>query len=48
MKILLKQGADPGATDLHGKTALSWAAENGHDGVVRLLRLSDAKSPSGL
>jgi ankyrin repeat protein len=37
-KVLLKQGVDVDSKDSkHGRTPLSWAAENGHEVVVQLL-----------
>ena len=38
MKLLLEKGADVESKDRHyGRTPLSWAAENGHEAVVKLL-----------
>jgi ankyrin repeat protein len=34
---LVKIGHDPGSRDGYGRTPLSWAAEKGHEAVVRLL-----------
>ena len=34
---LLRHGRRPDLKDSYGRTPLSWAAENGHDGVVKLL-----------
>ena len=35
--LLLAKNADIEATSNDGRTALSYAAENGHEGVVKLL-----------
>ncbi|KAF7507547.1 hypothetical protein GJ744_010338 [Endocarpon pusillum] len=37
VKTLLERGADAGWKDINGRTPLSWAAENGHEAVVKLL-----------
>ena len=37
MKLLLEKGADVESKDQYGQTPLSWAAENGHEAVVKLL-----------
>ncbi|RGP58884.1 ankyrin repeat protein [Fusarium sporotrichioides] len=37
IELLDKEGADVNETDIHGKTALSYAVEKGHESVVRLL-----------
>ena len=38
MKLLLEKGADMESKDRHyGQTPLWWAAENGHEAVVKLL-----------
>ncbi|KIX09816.1 uncharacterized protein Z518_00897 [Rhinocladiella mackenziei CBS 650.93] len=37
MRALLAQGASLTSTDAHGRTPLSWAAENGNEAVVKLL-----------
>ena len=37
MKLLLEKGADLESKDDYGQTPLSWAAENGHEAVVKLL-----------
>ena len=37
MRLLLEKGADVKATDRDGRTALIWAAQDGHEAVVRLL-----------
>ena len=37
MIALLKNGHDPNFKDTNGQTPLSWAAENGHEAVVKLL-----------
>ena len=34
---LLKNRHDPDIKDTYGRTPLSWAAENGHEAVVKLL-----------
>ena len=47
MKLLLaKDGVDPDSKDdEYGQTPLSWAAENGHEAVVRLLLAKDGVDP---
>ena len=35
---LLNSGRNPDLKDSYGKTPLSWAAENGHEAVVKLLK----------
>ena len=35
--MLIDAGADPYATDFYGMTALHWACESGHGGIVQLL-----------
>ena len=37
----LENGDEPDLKDSDGRTPLSWAAGNGHDGVVRLLAVRD-------
>ena len=37
MKLLLEKGAELESKDEYGRTPLSWAAENGHEAVVKLL-----------
>ena len=37
MELLLDKGADLEAKDKDGQTPVSWAAENGHEAVVKLL-----------
>jgi ankyrin repeat protein len=37
MIALLENGHDPNFKDTNGRTPLSWAAENGHEAVVKLL-----------
>jgi ankyrin repeat protein len=37
MIALLKNGHDLDSEDTYGQTPLSWAAENGHEAVVKLL-----------
>ena len=37
MKLLLDRGAELESQDSYGRTALSWAAGNGHETVVKLL-----------
>jgi ankyrin repeat protein len=37
VRLLLELKADVNTKDGHEKTALSWAAQNGHKAVVRLL-----------
>jgi ankyrin repeat protein len=42
VKLLLAQdGVDPDSKDTSGRTPLSWAAENGHEAVVKLLQSND-------
>jgi ankyrin repeat protein len=41
MIALLKKGHDPNAKDGYGRTALFWAAKNGHGAVVELLLEKD-------
>jgi ankyrin repeat protein len=38
VKLLLERGAQIESRDSLGQTPLSWAAENGHEAVVLLLR----------
>ena len=38
VRLFLKQGADAAVTDPQGRTALDLAQENGHSGMVRLLK----------
>jgi hypothetical protein len=40
VRMLLIKGADANSKDGHGRTPLSWAAQKGHAGIVKLL-LSD-------
>ena len=41
--LLAKDGVDPDSKDTeYGRTPLSWAAENGHEAVVKLLLNSRA------
>jgi ankyrin repeat protein len=42
---LLERGADIGSKDRKGRASLSWAAENGHDNIVKLLLEGGAKFP---
>ena len=44
MKLLLESGADPNATDVHGRTALKRADEKGQGEAVRELRSRGVKS----
>ncbi len=37
MKLLLEKAADVDSRGKNGKTPLSWASQNGHEGVVKLL-----------
>jgi ankyrin repeat protein len=41
MIALLKNGHQPDLKDTYGRTPLSWAAEEGHEAVVRLLLVMD-------
>ena len=43
VKLLLERGADPSLCNSQGRTALSWASEQGHDGIVLLLQAHGAK-----
>jgi ankyrin repeat protein len=45
MITLLKNGLNPNLKDTYGRTPLSWAAENGHETVVRLLLATDGVDP---
>ena len=38
VRALIDEGADPGATEAHGWTALRIATDEGHDEVVAVLR----------
>jgi len=42
---LVEMGNDPDARDTYGRTPLSYAAENGHDEVVKLLLAMDSVNP---
>src|ERR1700719_3988977 len=37
MSALLERRHDVNAKDMNGRTPLSWAAQNGHEGVMKLL-----------
>jgi ankyrin repeat protein len=37
VKLLLEKGAELESKDKYGQTPLSWAAERGHEAVVKLL-----------
>lgn len=37
IRVLLQEGVEPNAKDRFGRTALFWAAEEGHDAVIKLL-----------
>jgi ankyrin repeat protein len=37
VKLLLEKAVDVDSKDSYGRTPLSWAAQNGHEGVVKLL-----------
>ncbi|KAI5785392.1 hypothetical protein FPQ18DRAFT_87085 [Pyronema domesticum] len=41
VRILLERGVDVNLADGNNRTALSWASENGHDSVVKLLLQAD-------
>ena len=46
MELLLKTGnVDVDSKSKSGRTQLSWAAENGHGAMVKLLRSSLAAQP---
>ena len=42
--FLLERGADPDKPDERGRTPLYWAAENGHQRIVKLLLESISKT----
>jgi ankyrin repeat protein len=42
---LLEKGHDPSSTDTWGRTPLSWAARNGHEAAVKLLRAQEGVDP---
>jgi ankyrin repeat protein len=42
--LLAKDGVDPDSKSKSGRTPLSWAAEKGHEAVVRLLQSHGALS----
>ena len=43
MKLLLEKGAELETKSNNGQTPLSWAAENGHSAVAKLLLEKGAK-----
>jgi hypothetical protein len=45
LTALLKTGHDPNSKDTHGRTPLSWAAENGQEAIVRLFLNMDSIKP---
>ncbi|KAH7017713.1 hypothetical protein EDB80DRAFT_294900 [Ilyonectria destructans] len=45
VRMLRMQGINREAFELQGRTAVSWAAANGHNGIVRQLRSHNAKGP---
>jgi hypothetical protein len=45
MIILPKKGHHPDLKDTYGRTPLSWAADGGHDAVVKLLLANDGVDP---
>ena len=51
MRLLLKRDdVNPNISDMVARTALSWAAGNGHEGIVKLLlerKDIDPNAPSG-
>ena len=46
VRILLENGANPGTTSIHGRTALNYAQEGGHTAVVNLLNSFDPQAAS--
>ena len=44
VRILLENGANPGTTSIHGRTALNYAQEGGHTAVVNLLNSFDPQA----
>src|SRR2546423_8277975 len=42
---LFNNGHDPSVKDGYGRTSLSWAAEKGHEAVVKLLLANDNVDP---
>ena len=39
MQLLLDEGADIESRDDSGQTPLSWAAEGGHEAIIKLLQV---------
>lgn len=46
ISALLKNGFDPNSKDSSGQTPLSWAAENGHEAIIKLLLKNGAELDS--
>ena len=42
VQVLLQAGANVKLKDKHGKTALSFAIDHGHDAIIELLRANGA------
>jgi hypothetical protein len=45
IKALLDNGCDPNVKDIRGRTPLSWAAGNGHEGATKLLLSTEGVNP---
>ena len=46
MTVLLKGGQDPNVKDTYDRTPLAWAAENGHEDIVKLLLAKNDVDPN--